>query len=97
MSNLYEDYKKRVQFKGKNKREYVKTKVTETNKKSRYITLQDKTTPRMFNNLELAKITAGIIMPGKRFEYYIKLSNNTIINMIIFLIKRINVRIFILK
>lgn len=30
MSNLYEDYKKRVQFKGKNKREYVKTKVKES-------------------------------------------------------------------
>ena len=30
MSNLYEDYKKRVQYKGKNKREYVKTKVKES-------------------------------------------------------------------
>ena len=30
MSNRYEDYKKRVQFKGKNKREYVKTKVKES-------------------------------------------------------------------
>lgn len=30
MSTLYEDYKNRVQFKGKNKREYVKTKVKES-------------------------------------------------------------------
>ena len=59
----------------------VKTKVTETNKKSRYITLQDKTTHRLFNHLELAKITAGIIMPGKRFEYYIRLGNNAIVNI----------------
>ena len=55
--------------------------VTITNKKSRYITLPDKVTPRLFNNLEVAKNSASIIMPDRRVEYYIKLGNNILIDI----------------
>ena len=58
----------------------VKTKAA-ANRKSRFITLQDKVTPRLFNNLQVAKVTAGIIIPGRKFEYFIKIGNNNLVNI----------------
>lgn len=72
---------KRITIDGETNGIIVKTKVTITNKKSRYITLQDKVTPRLFNNLEVAKNSASIIMPDRRVEYYIKLGNNILIDI----------------
>lgn len=46
--------------------------------KERFVTSPDKITPRLFNNLEVAKYTAKIIIPNAKFEYFIKFKNKTV-------------------
>ena len=63
---------KNVTFDGQTSGIVAKSKVGENNKKARFITLGDKVSPRIFNNLEIAKLTAKIIMPNVKFDYFLK-------------------------
>lgn len=49
----------------------VKVRNSGKGKFPKFVTLADKKTPRLFNNLEIAKLTAKILIPNAKFEYLI--------------------------